>query len=177
MTYFSKYDYTIIRRHWIVLLFKYLKLIIFLFITLIFYYIWVNFMDTVSHELIHYLVFPLVLILLNYAFIDLILWYINYYNDLLIINKWELIFIKSSLFFKDNIEFVDIDKISKMDVYCKWLIPNILSFWSLIAEQQRDVVRTFHFVPDPFKAIQLINEEKQKIDEDNKKRYLVDERK
>jgi len=134
-------------------------------------------MDTLWDDLIHFLLFPIILFLVNYAFIKLILWYIKFYNDLLIINKWELIVIKSSLFFKDNIEFIEINKITKLDTYCKWFIPNIFWFWNLVAEQQRDEVRTFHFVPKPFKALQILNEEKQKINEDMKKRYLVDETK
>jgi len=134
-------------------------------------------MDTIGHELIHFFLFPTIFFLVNYAFIKLILWYIKFYNDLLIIYKWELIVIKSSLLFRDNIEFIDINKITKLDTYCRWFVPNILWFWNLVAEQQRDEVRTFHFVPEPFKALQIINEEKQKVMEDMKKRYIVSESK
>jgi len=131
-------------------------------------------MDTSWHELIHTFVFPTTFLLINYAFIKLILWYIKFYNDLLIINEWELIVIKSSLFFKDNIEYIDINKITKLDTYCRWFIPNFLSFWILVAEQQRDEVRKFHYVPEPFKALQILNEEKQKTIEERKERYVVD---
>jgi len=119
-------------------------------------------MYTVWDELIHYLIFPLILVLVNYAFIKLVLWYIKFYNDLLIIHEWHLIVIKSSLLFKDNIEFIDVNKITKLDTYCSWLTPNILSFWNLVIEQQRDELRKFHFVPYPFKALKLLQDEKLK---------------
>lgn len=134
-------------------------------------------MDTVWHELVNYFLFPLTFLFVNYAFIKLILWYIKFYNDLLIIYDWQLIVIKSSLFFVDNIEFIDINKITKSDTYCRGLIPNILWFWNLVVEQQRDEVRTFHFVSEPFTALQILNEEKQKTIEDRKKRYIVDKKK
>jgi hypothetical protein len=145
------------------MIFKYFKFFLFLLITFILYYIWVRYIDSIWHELIHVIVFPIVFLLVNYAFIKLILWYIKFYNDLLIIHDWQLIVIKSSLFFKDNIEFIDINKITKLDTYCTWFIANFFSFWTLVAEQQRDEVRKFHSVPNPFIALQLLNEEKQKL--------------
>ncbi|MBT3726890.1 hypothetical protein HOG21_04230 [bacterium] len=76
--------------------------------------------------MVHFLIFPIVFGLVNYAFIKLILSYIKYYNNLLIVYKGQLIVIQSSLFFKDNIEFIDINKITKLDTYCRGLIPNVL---------------------------------------------------
>lgn len=165
MMYFSKYDYTIIRRHWIILLFKYLKFFLFIFFSFVLYYLSIRFMDSVWHELIHFLIFPIIFILINYAFIKLVLWYIKFYNDLLVIHDWHLIVIKSSLLFKDDIEFIDLNKITKLDTYCRWLIPNMLSFWNLVIEQQRDELREFHFVPSPFKALKLLQDEKLRVSE------------
>ena len=172
MTYFRKYDYTIIRRHWIILFFRYLRFWFFILLSFLLYNISILFIDTIWEELVHYLFFPLIFILVNYAFIKLILWYIKFYNDLLIIYNWQLIVIKSSLFFKDNIEFIDINKITKLDTYCNWLISNLFSYWNLVAEQQRDEVREFHFVPDPFKALQILKEEKQKTIDERKNTYI-----
>jgi len=141
----------------------------------ILYYLSLKFNDTIWWDVNHYFIFPLIFIFINYAFIKLILWYIKFYNDLLIIYKWHLIVIKSSLIYKDNIEFIDINKITKLDTYCNWIIANFMWFWNLVAEQQRDEVRTFHFVPNPFKALKILNEEKQNILEDMKKRYIFRE--
>lgn len=165
MTYFSKYDYTIVRRHWIVLFFRYLKFILFLSLTLFLFYISMIFVDTVWHELIYIFFFPWIFILVNYAFIKLILGYIKYYNDILIIHKWQLIVIKSSLFFLDNIEFIDINKVTKLDTYCKWFIPNFLSYGNLVVEQQREQVRTFHFIDKPFEVLQILQDEKKRTTE------------
>ena len=132
------------------------------------YYVSLIFVGTIWYEINHYFLFPLIFLLVNYAFIKLALGYIKYYNDLLVINKWHLIVIKSSFIYKDNIEFIDINKITKLDTYCNWIIPNFVWFWNLVVEQQRDEVRTFHFVPEPFKALQILNEEKQKILEELK---------
>ena len=140
----------------------------FLIIVFVLYYVSLIFIDTIWYEINHYFLFPLIFLLVNYAFIKIVLGYIKYYNDLLIINKWHLIVIKSSLIYKDNIEFIDINKITKLDTYCNWIISNFVWFWNLVVEQQRDKVRTFHFVPEPFKALQILNEKKQKILEELK---------
>ena len=173
MTYFTKYDYTIIRRHWIVLLFKYLKTILFLILAGILFFIATSFSIVLWDEIKYLLLFPSIFILVNYAFFKLVLWYIKFYNDLLVIHDGQLIVIKSSLLFMDNIEFIDINKITKLDTYCRWLIPNIMWFWNLVAEQQRDEVRTFHFVPEPFRALQILKDEKQWTIEERKKTYMV----
>jgi hypothetical protein len=46
----------------------------------------------------------------------------------------------------------------------------------LVVEQQRDEPRIFHFVPDLFKALQILKEEKQKTIEERKQRYVVPEK-
>lgn len=172
MNYFRKYDYTIIRRHWIILVFRYLKFWFFILLSFSLYKISILYNEKIWHEVVHYLLFPVIFILINYAFIKLILRYIKFYNDLLIIHNWQLIVIKSSLFFKDNIEFIDINKITKLDTYCKWFIPNLFWYWNLVAEQQRDEVRKFHFVSEPFKALQILKEEKQNTIDERKNTYI-----
>lgn len=172
MTYFSKYDYTIIRKHWIILFFRYLKFFLFLFISVFLYFICLKLKWTIWHELLYYVFFPLIFFLINYIFIKLILWYIKFYNDLLIIHKWQLIVIKSSLFFKDNIEFIDINKVTKLDTFCTWFVSNLIWYWNLVVEQQRDEVRKFHFIPNPFKALQLLKDEKQRTIDERKNTYI-----
>jgi hypothetical protein len=174
MTYFTKYNYTIIRKHWVVLLFKYLKTMLLLILSWILFFISTKFWGVLWDEIVYLLLFPSIFILVNYAFFKLLLWYIKFYNDLLIVYDWQLIVIKSSLLFKDDIEFIDINKITKLDTYCRWLIPNIFQFWNLVVEQQRDQVREFHFIPEPFKALQILKEEKQRTIDERKNTYLID---
>lgn len=173
MAYFRKYDYTIIRKHWIVLLFRYLKVSLFILLTLFIFHIYVTYKHIIWEEIVTYISFPLTFMLVNYAFIKLVLWYIKFYNDLLVIYDWQLIVIKTSLFFKNDIEFIDINKVTKLDTFCRWLIPNILVYWNLVVEQQRDQVRTFSYISEPFEALQILNEEKLKTIEERKKTYIV----
>lgn len=74
----------------------------------------------------------------------------------------QLIVIKSSLIKTDNVEIIDLNKITKLDTYIKWIIPNLIWYGNLVIEQQRDQVREFWYIPKPYKAIWYINERKQK---------------
>jgi|SaaInlStandDraft_5_1057022.scaffolds.fasta_scaffold08073_3 hypothetical protein len=168
MTYFTKYDYTIIRKHWIILFFKYLKFLFFVLLALIFFLISIKFSKYLWKEIIYYLLFPIIFLLLNYAFIKLILYYIVFYNNLLIINNWQIIVIKSSLFFRDDIEIIDINKITKMDIFCRGIFLNMIWFWNLVIEQQRDQVRAFHFIENPHLALQIIKDAKDIVIENDK---------
>lgn len=163
MTYIIKSDWIIIRKHWIIILYKYIKLSVFLSLAFIFYYIGLKYRSVIWNDIIYYIFLPSILVLINYAFIKLILYYVRFYNNLLVIKNWQLIMIKSSLLFLDDIEFIDISKITKVDIFSKWFIPNIVWYWNLIVEQQRDQVKTFHFIPDVHKALHIIKGEKEKI--------------
>jgi len=159
------------------LVFRYFQFLLFLLLALLLYVISLKFINTTWHDLVHFLIFPIVFGLVNYAFIKLILSYIKYYNNLLIVYKGQLIVIQSSLFFKDNIEFIDINKITKLDTYCRGLIPNVLWYGNLVVEQQRDEPRLFHFVPELNKALHILKKEKQRTIEERKERYMVQDEK
>ena len=124
-------------------------------------------------EIVNLFLFPATFLLINFALIKLVLWYIKFYNNLLVIHNGQLIVIETSLFFKNNIEFVDINKITKLDIFCKWVVPNLLSYWTLMVEQQSNMVKEFIYISEPFVALQLINEEKQRTIKDRKKTYIV----
>lgn len=173
MNYFTKYDYTIIRRHWIILLFRYMHFFLFIFFSFSLVYISFKFSLWIPEDVIKYIIFPVVFIFVNYAFIKLFLAYVSFYNNLIIIYEWQLIVVNSTLLFVDDIEFLDILKATKIDTYCRWIIPNLLNFWKLVIEQQREQVRAFHCVPDLSRSIQIINDEKQRTIEEWKKTYLV----
>ena len=53
---------------------------------------------------------------------------------------------------------MDLSKVVKIDVECHGLIPNMFNFGNLIIEQQKNEVRTIHFVPDPYHALRIIRE-------------------
>lgn len=173
MAYFKKYDYTIIRRHWILLLFSYLKVGILLLFNFLLLYFTINNRDIIWDEIANIIIYPIIFVLTNYALIKLILWYIKFYNDILVIYAWQLIVIKTTLFFKNDIEFIDINKITKLDTFCRWFIPNVLSYWVLVIEQQREQVRKFRYISQPHRALQIINEEKLRTIEERKKTFVV----
>lgn len=46
----------------------------------------------------------------------------------------------------------------KIDVECHGLLANIFGYGHLIMEQQKDEVRTIHFIPKPYKIWQILRE-------------------
>jgi len=65
--------------------------------------------------LVTFVIFPVVFVFINYAFLKLILENIRYFNDLLILKENSVIVIKTSLIDTDNVEIIDLDKITKID--------------------------------------------------------------
>ncbi len=147
-----------IRRHWIVMLFRYLKFIIFLSLAWIFYYVALRYENKFWEELIYYFFLPIIFLILNYAFIKLVLSYIKYYNNLIILHKDQIIFIKSTFLWTGNVEIIEMSKVTKIDTFCRGIIPNVIWFWTLIIEQQRDKVSEFTYVPKPYKTINYLKE-------------------
>jgi len=150
------------------MVFRYLKFSFYLIISFVFYFISVKFWYALWWDLVNYIILPLSFITLNYAFIKLILYYIWYYNNLLIFYEDKIIVIKSTLLDTDNVEIIDLHKITKIDAFSYWILANIFWYWTLVIEQQRDKVREFWYVPKPYKAIWLLNEVKEKNLKKNK---------
>ena len=168
-------DCTVIKRHFILLLFSILKFFFFLFITGFIYYIYVLLWNKLESEISYfmYILLGFVFILLNYTFIKFILDLIEYHNNLIIIQDDHIVIIKSSLFFKDDFEIIDSYRVMKIDSFCHWFIANVLGYWNLVIEQQKDDVRTFHFIPEPFKILKLLRDQKDYVLNERKKKYIV----
>lgn len=150
------------------MLFRYMKFGFFVFVSITFYFIAIKLSWSVWQDLVWYLILPLSFIILNYAFIKLILYYIWYFNNLLIFHEDKIIVIKSTLLDTDNVEIIDLNKITKMDAFSNWVIPNILGYGTLVIEQQREKVREFWYIPKPYKACNYLHEAKVKNAEKNK---------
>ncbi len=179
--YIKKYENNIIiRRHFILLLSKIAKFIFFLLITFFLYWIWVKYWNTISSNLksINYLIFGFCFILLNYAFLWFIIYIIEYLNKIIIITNEEIIFIRSSLLLKDDVEVLDLYRVVGIDSFSHWLLANIFNYWTVVIEQQQaentENTKRVHFIPSPYEFISLIKEKKQKILEERKNRYIVD---
>lgn len=151
-------EYAIIKKHFIMVLYILSKFFFMLLVAVWLYIFTVYFQKELWDDIVIYFLYPLTFILLNYAFIKLTLWLIFYYNDLIIFSRDKIIIMKSSLFMQDDLEIIDISKIMKIDVQCHWFFSNILWYGNLVMEQQRDELRVLHFIPKPYKALQLLRE-------------------
>lgn len=61
---------------------------------------------------------------------------------------------------KDDLEIIDLKKVMKVDMTRRWIFANVLGFWHMVVEQQKNDVRIFHFIPKPY--IVLRNLEKRR---------------
>lgn len=178
MYYTYKDDCTIIRRHFILILFDLLKFIFFIAVWAIIYTIHFNFLMGKEHNLLYleYLLFAFVFIIINYAFIKFILALIEYYNNLIIIKDDQLIILKCSLILQDDVEVIDAYRVMKLDCYARWILANMLGYWNLIIEQQKDDVRTCHFVPRPYTILKILKDQRENVLQDRRKKYIVQEK-
>lgn len=170
-----RFDYTIIKRHWIVIFAKLIKAFFFLFIALIFYYWAITYYDILWQEFVLYIILPIIWIILNYSFIKIFETFLQYYNEVLIIHWDQIIIIRSSLFLMDDIEIIDSYRVMKFDSYADWFWANLLGYWHIVLEQQKDNVRIFHFVPQPYRVISILKEQRDKILNDRRKKYIVNQ--
>ena len=155
--------YTLIKRNVLLLIVKIIKSLFFIILVWAVYYFSNKYSEGLqSIEWLKYLSFIIVFTLLNYAFINLISSIVEYYNDLIILHEDQIIILKSSLVMKDDMEIIDIHKVQKIDWYKRWIIQNLLWYWNIVIEQQKDDVRTFHFISKPHQIINILKTQKEK---------------
>lgn len=175
MSYLVDNKYTIVCRHYLIVVVYVLKFIFFLSICLALTYLWVSLKWTVADDIVNFVIFPVVFMILQYAFLKLVLSLIEYFNHIFII-KWDQIFvINSSLFLKDDIEMIEAYKIIKLDAFCRWFWANFLSFWKIVIELQTKEERSFSFIPHPYELLSKLKEQREFVLENRKKRYIVDD--
>ncbi|EKE26826.1 MAG: hypothetical protein ACD_4C00138G0015 [uncultured bacterium (gcode 4)] len=151
-------EYTIIKKHYIILLYYIVKFIFLVFVAFLIYYLTYKFKDSLWTDVVKYFMFPTIFFIFNYAFIKFMGWLIFYFNDLVILLKDKIIILKSSIFLMDDLEIIDISKVMKIDIHCHWFLSNLIWFWNLIIEQQRDELRILHFIPKPYSVFQILRE-------------------
>lgn len=175
MSYFSKEDYSIIKKHYIILILYFIKFSFFLLIALVIWIVAIHYREALWEDIVNYVFFPLVLILVNYSFFKFISWAIEYYNYLFIIHKDQIFIINTSLILRNDIEVVDAFKIVKLDAYSRWFFSNLLWFWKIIIETQTKEERVFRFMPKPYKLLEILKKQRKTVLEERKKRYIVDD--
>lgn len=179
MAYYSGDWYTIIKKHFVLVILLFLKSIFILLISFFIFLVSLKIMETSSHDLTAYLFFPLVFFLVNYSIIKLILWLIEHYNYLFIIKNDQIFVINCSFILRDDIEVIDSFKIIKVDSFSRWFFSNIIWYWTIIIELQwHEETRSFTFMPKPYKLIKKLEEQRNMVLTDRKKKYIsVEEKK
>lgn len=117
------------------------------------------------------------MVVLNYAFLRLVLSIIDYYHTIIIVKGEQIFIIHCTIIMQDDMEVIDSYRITKVDVFSHGIIANLIGYGNLVIEQQRDDVRTFHFIPDPYRILKILKEQKQQVIEDRRKKYIVSEEK
>lgn len=128
-----------------------------------------------GEDLHWFIMFPVVFILVNYAFFRLIFALIEYYNHLFIIKGDQIFIIDATIILKDDIEIIEAFKIIKLDAYSRGFWSNFLSFWKIIVELQTKEERSFRFIPHPYEMLAKLKEQREFVLESRKKRYIVDD--
>lgn len=146
------------------MLFNYLHFVFFMILSVVLYFVAIKYQQNLGSELLKYILFPMIFMILNYAFLKLIFEVIRYFNNLIILNEHNLIVIKSSIIDTDHIEIIDLEKITKIDTSIIWVFPNLLAYWDLILEQNRARTRTFNHIYKPYKIATYIRDSKKKYE-------------
>lgn len=168
--------YTIIRKHIIMPILRIIKFIFLLLISVFLY--WVSFKVMQQYpdvEYLNWIFFVFIFGLVNYAFLSFIFYLIYYYFDLIVIYKDQIVMIKCSLLLRDDIEVIDAYRIMKVDGFSRGLMANIIWYGNLVIEQQKDDVRTLHFVPKPYKILLIIQKQRTALLDERKKKYIITE--
>ena len=76
---------------------------------------------------------------------------------------------------RDDIEVIDSYRIVKVDGFSRGFFANVLWYWNLVIEQQRNDVRLFHFVPLPYKILLIIKQQREEVLADRKRKYIISE--
>ncbi|MDD5213363.1 MAG: hypothetical protein PHG82_02985 [Candidatus Gracilibacteria bacterium] len=168
-------DYTIVRRHFITLFAKLVKAVFFLIIGLTIYYVTLNIKGNLGPDTTIYVVLPIILVIIIYSFIKIIFAFWENYNEMMIIHNDQIIMIKASLILMDDIEVIDAYRLMKIDSFADGFWANLLGYGNIVLEQQKDNVRIFHFVAKPYKILALLKDQRNKVLDDRRKKYLMKE--
>jgi len=62
-----------------------------------------------------------------------------------------------------------------LDAYTRWFISNILWYGKLVVELQTKEERLFRFMPHPYTLLKYLQEQREEVLENRKKKYIVDD--
>ncbi|HRI35839.1 MAG TPA: hypothetical protein PK765_01935 [bacterium] len=167
--------YRIFRRHPIFLFYATAKFAFFLLVCAAFASFTAMYRDVIPDIVRYGLMFPVIFLLGNYAFFRLILAIVKYENKLMIIADDKLIIVNCTLILQDDIEVISLPQIMKFDVERHGFLPMFFRYGTLVIEQKKNDVRSFHFIPDPFEVLRILNEHVRKLESNriNMKREAI----
>lgn len=119
-------NYTLVTRHPIILLHHFAKCIFLLILSITILVAIFHYKGRIPNDFITLVLFPIALLLMNYAFMKFILAIVSYYNKIVIIAPDKIIIIDSTLLLQEDIEIIDLAKVVKIDVECHGILSAIL---------------------------------------------------
>lgn len=149
-------QYITIKRHKILLIMKTLKFFFFLLPIGLLVWIFYSYSNMFPSDFSNLVVLPIALISINYVFLQIILNFIDYYGRVMLISNHAIIIIHSTLLLIDDIEFMKLPSILKVDVERHGFLTNIFNYGHLILEQTNEI-RRIHYIPYPHTICQIIN--------------------
>lgn len=159
--------YQKVHRHGILLFFMTVKFLLSLVPLGILIWIFYRYDLMFSHEFSNYVLLPTLLVSVNYIFLRLIFNSIDYFGKIMLIAQDSIILIHTSILLIDDIEYMDMKSLLKVDVERHGFIANILNYWHLILEQRNDV-RTVHYIPQPHSVYKILKDHMPKQIEERK---------
>lgn len=160
----SHKGFTIIRRHWFIMIFRIFKFVTLLIFAYFLYWLYVEYLQSIAFmESIKYVYEILLFLFVNYIFFSFIFGLIRYFGSVIIIYDDQIVIIKCTLLLKDDIEVIDAYRVMKFDSFQRGLLSNIIGYWDITLEQQKNDVRTFHFIPDNYKVLSILKIQREKV--------------
>ncbi len=157
--------YSLVQRHRILLILTSIKYIFFIIPMGLIVWIFYRYHTVLPPSFSNYILLPLLLIAINYIFLQIALEGIEFYGKIILIWGNHIILLHTSCILIDDIEFIDTKSILKIDVERHGLISNIFNYGDIIIEQRNDV-RRIHYVPFPHTIYHVIKEHIPTITQD-----------
>ena len=155
----------LLRRHKIKLFLILCKVFLMVFLMVFSFYIfWKFHIFDQSSENMNFISVIFIVLIVNLIYLIFIFDIVAYFNNIIIINDTNLVILQNWLFIRENIEIIDLNQITKLNIECQWIIPNLLWYWRLIIEQQKGENRPLFFISEPHV---ILNHLRKKIDKIN----------
>lgn len=149
-------NYIMVKRHWVLMLMMTIKFFFFLIPIGILIWIFYSYSPFFSSDFSNYILLPTILISINYIFVQIILNIIDFHGRVILVSNTTVMIIRDTLILVDDVEFIQIATILKVDVIRRGFLPNILNYGHLVFEQTNGI-RTVHYIPVPHQICQVVN--------------------